>query len=49
MQKMRQLPASLVPDLFLFFKKALHDLKPSGLQQLNFNIGEVLILTNTAQ
>ena len=27
----------LVPGLFLFFKKALFDLKPSGLQ-LSFNI-----------
>ena len=27
----------LVPDLFLFFKKALHEVKTSG-QHLNFNI-----------
>ena len=27
----------LVPDLFLFFKKALHEIKASGLQ-LSFNI-----------
>ena len=27
----------LVPELFLFFKKALYELKASGLQ-LNFNI-----------
>ena len=27
----------LVPDLFLFFKKAFHEIKASGLQ-LSFNI-----------
>ena len=40
MQKTRQgdlLVPNLVPDLFLFFKKALYEVKAKGLQ-LSFNI-----------
>ena len=31
------------------FEKVLYELKASGSQQINFNIGKVLILKNTAQ